>query len=103
MSESTDERERKIAELEAQLQALRMAAATPPPAAQQGIETGDAGSIVNPMQISAGGDVRDNLVLRDITIAEGGVLIVGPPPAALPPTPAAPQPALGDGRRQVGG
>src|SRR5262249_45932025 len=108
MSESSAELKREIAELEASLKLPLPAAARREiqsrlhelravgrvAAAAQHMQTGDTGTIVNPMQISAGGDVRDNLVLRDITIAEGGTLVVGSPPADLPPQPAEVQRAL---------
>jgi len=70
------------AAVDAALAALRAEAAEP--ATRQRIATGEAGTIVNPMQISAGGDVQGNLVLREITIAAGGTLIVGAPPADPP-------------------
>ncbi|NNJ11957.1 SUMF1/EgtB/PvdO family nonheme iron enzyme [Chloroflexales bacterium ZM16-3] len=74
----------KIAALEAQIAALR--AEAPPPA--QRIEADTASDNI---QASAG---RDALVLREITIAPGGTLVVGGQPLDLPPDPADIQAAL---------
>ncbi len=79
----------KIAALEAELAALRAAQATP--SAQQTQQTGDGGTVTDNVQVTAGNDA---LVLRDITIAEGGTLIVGGQPVDLPPAPEALQTAL---------
>ncbi len=81
---------------EDQLAAIRAIVAQQPPALEtrQQIDAGESSTINDPLQISAGGDVRDNLLLRDITIAEGGTLIVGALPATLPPRPEAIQAAL---------
>src|SRR5690242_15113083 len=82
----------KIAELEAQLAALRAQSAAQP-ATRQEQQASDRSSIDSSPQTSAGGDVHDNAlgsgnaVLRNITIAEGGTLVVGAPPADLPQRP----------------
>ncbi|HEU4327550.1 MAG TPA: SUMF1/EgtB/PvdO family nonheme iron enzyme [Roseiflexaceae bacterium] len=81
---------------EEQLAAIRAIVAPQPPAPEtrQQIDAGESSTINDPLQISAGGDVRDNLLLRDITIAEGGTLIIGALPVNLPPRPEAIQQAL---------
>lgn len=71
--------------VDAQIAALRAQSA---PEVQQQIEAETASDNV---QVAAGNDA---LVLRDITIAEGGTLIVGGQPVALPPDPDALQRAL---------
>src|SRR5436853_4844518 len=64
------------------------------PTAQLRIATGDESSIADPLQVSAGGDVRDNVVLHNIMIAPDGTLIIGALPADLPPQPAEVQKAM---------
>jgi formylglycine-generating enzyme required for sulfatase activity len=61
---------------------------------RQEIRTGDASTISEVVQVQAGGDVQGNVLLRDITIAEGGVLNIGALPAGLPPRPEAVEQAL---------
>jgi hypothetical protein len=64
---------------DAAIAALR--AAPPPPATHQELRAETASGN---LQLTAGNDA---LVLRDITIAEGGTLIVGGEPVDLPPAP----------------
>ncbi|HEU4326134.1 MAG TPA: hypothetical protein VFS21_23540, partial [Roseiflexaceae bacterium] len=81
---------------EQQLAAIRAIVAQQPPVPEtrQQIDAGESSTINDPLQINAGGDVRDNLLLRDITIAEGGMLNIGALPTTLPPRPEAIQEAL---------
>ena len=91
---SDDAHTQRIAALEAQIaaQAAELAALKAPQAAlppHQGVSASQESSVSDVQQLHG----SSNMVLKQITVAEGGTLIVGDPPA-LPPDAAAIQEAL---------